>query len=288
MAVIGEELGSVTLKQQIVQFLPPRLIHYGKCLLAAEYRHKSRHLRRLRSLPRYQPTTTDIFGVPFHVADSASFISTFRQIFEEQIYRFSSRDEQPYILDCGANIGLSLVYFKQLYPRSTIVAFEPDKAIFDILTKNIRNFAFDDVELVNCAVWNCATNLDFTSDGADGGRLSVASDKPDHLVKSVRLKDYLNRKIDLLKLDIEGAETVVLSDCAEQLNNVDTLFVEYHSFDKQPQTLHILLSILAQSGFRVHIQAPVSSPQPFIKCNPMMGMDMQLNIFAYRRDLEKR
>jgi FkbM family methyltransferase len=277
----------VTFKQQIVRFLPPQLIHWGKCLHDSDYRKRSRHLQRLRSFPRYQPTTTHIFGRPFDVADSASFISTFRQIFEDQIYRFSARNQQPYILDCGANIGLSVVYFKQLYSQSTIVAFEPDKEIFDILSRNVRNFGYDDVELVNRAVWNCATDLNFTSDGADGGRLSVVSDKPDHVVKSIRLKDYLNRKVDLLKLDIEGAETVVLTDCAGQLSNVDALFVEYHSFDKQPQTLHTLLSILAQSGFRIHIQAPMPASQPFIKCNPEMGMDMQLNVFAYRRDLEK-
>lgn len=279
---------SETLKQQIVRAFPPQLIHWGKCLLDTNYRHKSRHLNRLKSVPRYQPTVTNIFGRPFDVADSASFISTFRQIFEEEIYRFIPRNERPYILDCGANIGLSVIYFKRLYPQSTIVAFEPDEAIFDILSKNTRRFGYDDVELINRAVWNCATELNFTSDGADGGRLSVVNDKPDHTVRSVRLRDYLDRQIDLLKLDIEGAETAVLSDCAERLTNVDALFVEYHSFDTQPQTLHTVLEILAQAGFRSHIQAPMPARQPFIKCNPELGMDMQLNIFAFRQDLKER
>lgn len=279
---------SVTLKQRIVRFAPPQLVHWGKCLVDTDYRNKSQHLARLKSVPRYQQTTTDIFGTPFEIIDSASFISTFRQIFEEQIYSFKAGTDEPYILDCGANIGLSVIYFKRLYAKSNIVAFEPDKAIFDVLSRNIKNFGHSDVELINRAVWNSETELDFTSDGADGGRVSIAADKSNNIVKTVRLRDYLDRKIDFLKIDIEGAETEVVSDCADKLSNVDTLFVEYHSFDSQPQTLNTLVDILTRAGFRLHIQAPMPAPQPFVKCYPEMGMDMQLNIFAFRPGLDRR
>jgi len=281
-------LSSVTIKQRIVRFTPPQLIHWGKCLLDTDYRRRSQQLQRLKSVPRFQPATTNIFGTPFEISDSASFISTFRQIFEDQIYRFKANTDRPYVLDCGANIGLSVIYFKQLYPRSAVVAFEPDQAIFDLLSRNLRNFGHSDVQLINRAVWNCETELDFTSDGADGGRVSVGADKSNRVVKTVRLKDYLDRKVHFLKIDIEGAETEVLSDCADQLGNVDALFVEYHSFASQPQTLPQLTGVLARAGFRLHIQAPMPAPQPFIKCNPEMGMDMQLNIFAFRPDLETR
>ena len=275
-------------KQSVIRFVPPQFVHWGKCMLDADYRNRAQHLHRLKSIPRYQPTTTNIFGQPFEVPDSASFISTFKQIFEEQIYRFNSATDRPYILDCGANIGLSVIYFKRLFPRSSIVAFEADKAIFDILTRNVQSFGYDDVEFVNRAVWNSETELNFTSDGADGGRLSVINDKPDLIVKTVRLRDYLDRQIDFLKLDIEGAETDVLADCADRLSNVQTLFVEYHSFDKQPQTLHILTQVLADAGFRLHIQAPMPAAQPFVQRHAEMGMDMQLNIFAFRPGLETR
>lgn len=275
-------MDSNRLKQQVVRFAPPQLVHWGKCLVDKDYRHTAHHLKQLKSVPRYRPTVTTIFGQPFELADSASFVSTFQQLFKEQIYRFNSSTAEPYILDCGANIGLSVVYFKRLYPKSRIVAFEPDKAIFGILNRNVQSFGFDDVQLVNRAVWSSVTELDFTRDGADGGRLSVESDKPDQMVPTVRLKDYLDRRVDFLKLDIEGAETEVLRDCADRLRNVGALFVEYHSFADQPQTLHVITDVLTRAGFRLHIQAPMSAPQPFIKCNPEMGMDMQLNIFAFR------
>ena len=277
-------MSSPTLKQRIVRFAPPQLIHWGKCIVDPHYRH----LEQLKSIPRYQTTTTSLFGKPFVVPDPPSFVFSYREIFDEQIYRFNTRTDRPFILDCGANVGLSVIYFKRLYPRSVITAFEADKEIFKLLQTNLKAFGYDDVEIINRAVWNGETELNFTSDGADGGRLSTESDRPDHVVKTVRLKNYLDHKIDFLKLDIEGAETQVLTDCADALYNVETLFVEYHSFDAEPQTLHILVDVLAQAGFRLHVQALAPAAQPFVKRNPVMGMDMQLNIFAFRPGLETR
>ena len=270
------------LKKTIVRFTPPQVVHWGKCLVDADYRRQSHYLRQLRRYPRFQPVVTNIFGKPMEVPDAPSFLSTFRQIFDEKIYGFTAKTDQPYILDCGANIGLSVIYFKQLYPRSIIVAFEADKAIFETLRRNVQSFGYENVEVINRAVWDSETELNFTSDGGDGGRLSIPEDKPSQVVKTIRLRDYLDRKIDFLKLDIEGAETAVLEDCADRLSNVECLFVEYHSFDGQPQSFHVLTGVLARAGFRLHIQAPMPAPQPFIKTYPFMGMDMQLNIFAFR------
>jgi FkbM family methyltransferase len=267
-----------------VRFAPPQLIHWGKSLVDPNYRH----LKRLESIPRFQPTITNIFGKPFEMGDAATFVSNYRPIFDDQIYRFKADKERPFILDCGANIGLSVIYFKRLYPGSVITAFEADKEIFKVLKKNIQSFGYNDVELVNRAVWNSETELNFTSDGGDAGRLSMPNDTPDHLVKTVRLRNYLDHRIDFLKLDIEGAETMVLEDCADSLQNVETLFVEYHSFDGESQSLHILVDVLAQAGFRLHIQAPMPAPQPFIKRHPIAGMDMQLNVFAFRPDFGYR
>jgi FkbM family methyltransferase len=270
------------LKQTIRRFAPPQVMHWGKCLVDADYRRQAQHLKQLKRYPRFQPVVTNIFGAPLEVPDAPSFLSTFRQIFDEKIYGFTAKTDQPYILDCGANIGLSVIYFKQLYPRSIIVAFEADKAIFETLRRNVQSFGYENVEVLNRAVWNSETELNFTSDGGDGGRLSIPEDKPSQVVKTIRLRDYLDRKIDFLKLDIEGAEIAVLEDCADRLSHVECLFVEYHSFAGQPQSFHVLTDVLAGAGFRLHIQAPMPAPQPFIKCYPVMGMDMQLNIFAFR------
>ncbi|HEY0728922.1 MAG TPA: FkbM family methyltransferase [Pyrinomonadaceae bacterium] len=271
---------SVTVKQTLVRYLPPLVIHWGKWLSNSGYRHKSHHLSRLKSIPRYQPTTTDILGKPFEIVDSSSFIWMYNEIFEREIYRFRAKTERPYIIDCGANIGLSVSYFKRLYQQSRILAFEPDEKIFEVLKRNVAEQT--DVELICRAVWTSETSLSFMSEGADGGRLSGPGDAKDEVVQTIRLRDYLQQPVDLLKLDIEGAETDVLEDCADVLSNVECLFVEYHSFAGRPQTIHKLTTILSGAGFRLHIHPENASPQPFLRREVYGGMDLQLNVFAFR------
>jgi FkbM family methyltransferase len=277
---------STTIKETVVRYAPPQLVHWGKCLLDADYRRASRHLARLRRVPRYQPAVTEIFGKPFEIVDSSSFLWMYREIFVDEIYRFRARTEEPRVIDCGANVGLSVLYFKRLYPRARVTAFEPDDKIFDVLTRNVARQELSDVELHRRAVWSSETTLNFHSEGADGGRLSNDNgDEGGARIKSVptaRLRDFLDRPVDFLKIDIEGAETEVLTDCADRLANVEHLFVEYHSFADAPQTLHTVTRIIADAGFRLHVHPPVTSPQPFVNRDVQGGMDMQLNLFAFR------
>jgi len=205
------------------------------------------------------------------------------QIFVRQIYRFESSSETPLIIDGGANIGISVLYFKKLYPESRIIAFEPDPMIFRTLRANLKTFRLREVELVPKALWTDDSDLEFTQEGGEAGRLRAAKGLHHRIkVAGARLKSYLDRQIDLLKLDIEGAETAVLKDCAAELSRVQRLFVEYHSFADDPQTLHELLSLLHQAGFRMHIHSVLPSPQPFVKRYVNFGMDCQANIFAFR------
>jgi FkbM family methyltransferase len=247
----------------------------------ADFRNRQRELSRLRSLPRYQATTTDLFlGTRLQLVDAASFLAQYDEIFESESYHFTANNETPYIIDGGANIGLSVLYIKRLYPNSEIVAFEPDDLVYRALefnTKKLKN-----VTLIRRALWSSETEQDFFADGADAGRLAQRGDKIGYLVKTVRLADYLTRHVDLLKLDIEGAETEVLHDCEGLLVNVERIFVEYHSFPNRPQVLDRLLQILRNSGFRIDIYACGSPRRPFSARRNYLGMDLQLNIFAYR------
>lgn len=256
--------------------------HLAKWLIRPDYRVERRELSRLKSIPRYRPAVTNILGAPIEVVDSASFVFMYKEIFQHQIYRFPAATDRPYIIDCGSNIGLSVLYFKHLYPASRILAFEPDDEIFNVLQRNMEHAGCQDVELDGRAVWTSETSLNFMSEGADGGRLSGPGDLPNKVVRTVRLREYLVSPIDFLKLDIEGAETEVLIDCADSLANVKAIFVEYHSFAERPQTLHTLTTLLADAGYRMHIHAPAPSPQPFMSRDLYGGMDLQLNIFAFR------
>ncbi|HZI20720.1 MAG TPA: FkbM family methyltransferase [Pyrinomonadaceae bacterium] len=279
-------MNPTTFKQQVVRYAPPQLVHWGKYLVDSAYRHRSRHLARLKRVPRYRPAVTEILGRPLEVVDSASFLWMYREIFVDEIYRFRARTDEPYIIDCGANIGLSVLYFKQLYPRARVAAFEPDREIFEVLSRNVAAQGHGEgVELHRRAVWTEETTLSFWSEGADGGRLSDVGDGVAARgveVPTARLRDFLGGRVDFLKVDIEGAETEVLEDCADRLGEVEHLFVEYHSFAERPQTLHRLTTLLADAGFRLHIQPVIPSPRPFVQRHVEGGMDMQLNVFAFR------
>ncbi|MCS6814015.1 MAG: FkbM family methyltransferase [Cyanobacteria bacterium] len=243
-------------------------------------------VRQLQELPRYTSASITLLGETLDIVDSASCLSMYQDIFEREIYKFTAKGTQPFVIDCGSNIGMSVIYIKRLYPESSVLAFESDPNVVSVLEKNIRSFKLSSVEIIPKAVWNAETTLEFLIEGADGGRLiddqSDQSDSKLIQVKTVRLRDYLDRPISFLKIDIEGAETCVIEDCKDLLSNVENIFVEYHSFVGKPQTLHVLLGCLIDAGFRVHLHANAPIAQPFIQRAIHTEMDMQLNIFGFR------
>lgn len=258
--------------------------HVAKLVLRPGYRRRCSILNSLQKVPRYTHATTDLLGPELTLVDAPSIVPMYEEIFEHEIYRFRSCSENPLIIDCGANVGLSVLYFKRLYPLCRIIAFEPDVQIFRALKHNVESFGVTDVEAVNKAVWVEDGKINFYVEGSDAGSLiNSTSATGNVLVDAVRLKSFLSKSVELLKMDIEGAETEVLQDCREELANVQNIFVEYHSFPDQPQALPLLLNILDGSGFRIHIQTPaVVSPQPLNQRHTHNGMDMLLNVFGYR------
>lgn len=247
----------------------------------AEQDRSRRELARLEALPRYQRAVTDVTGRRLELVDGPSFVWTYHEIYKEEIYAFRARHPAPYIVDGGANIGLSVLYFKQLYPESEIVAFEPDPPIFAVLERNLAVAGVGGVRLVAGALWSSETTLAFHAEGADGGHLSAESEATIR-VKTVCLSDYLDRPVDLLKLDIEGAETEVLLAAANQLAQVERVYVEYHSRVGERQTLPELLRVLRDSGFRLHVLPCGVSPRPFLAQRNYHGLDLQLHVFGVR------
>ena len=104
-------------------------------------------------------------------------------------------------------------------------------------------------------------------------------------IDCVRLSNFLQQKVDFLKLDIEGAEVEVIKEISSSLSNVKNLFIEYHAFEKRSQDLDELLLILKNAGFRYYIDSPVKGvDSPFIKKNSWLEFDFFLNIYAKRND----
>jgi FkbM family methyltransferase len=226
-----------------------------------------------------QPGTTNLLGDrELTFVDGLSCARQHLVIFTQGLYSMKCGGA-PRILDAGANIGMASLYFKETFPAAIVTAFEPDPCIADVLQRNLSSFGHDDVEVVRAAVSDREGVMSFSPDNSDGGRLARDGDQE---VRVVRMRDWLNEPVDLLKLDIEGAEFDVLMDCSVRLGNVSKLFVEYHSFASQPQRLPELLTILREAGFRVHMQTDYCATSPLYEAAIDNGMDLRLNIFGSR------
>jgi FkbM family methyltransferase len=256
-----------------------------KLLLAPARLKARRELDRVRKQPRYTPGRTTLFGRPIEYVDSSSYFFLHEEIFEQEVYAFKTASANPLIIDGGANIGLSVIYFKRLFPAARVVAFEADPIVGEVLKRNLATQEIHDVEVRHEALWTCDTELTFQREGADGGRIGLPSESTVR-VPAVALSRYLDEPVHFLKLDIEGAEYEVLESCRDRLGMVDKAFIEYHSKAGEPQQLSELLGLLKDTGFRCYVTAPsVFSPRPFIKTRTYNGFDMVVNIYAIRHSL---
>ncbi len=246
------------------------------------------------SQPRNQQRTIKFGSYTFTVPDVYSFLYQVKEIFADEFYAFKTDaaslganqppGRNPVIFDCGANIGTSVVYFRQQHPSARIVAFEADPIIAQYLQDNLSQNHVENVEIVEKAVWTDENGISLGGTEADGG--SVFSTEATRLVPSVRLRNWIMREpwIDMLKMDIEGAEIAVLADCADVLTNVQAMFVEFHAYIGHPQGLASLLNVLETSGFRYYVDTSQYRKSPLVnhRYRNNADMDLQLNIFAYR------
>jgi len=241
-------------------------------------------LLRYGGSKRFTTTNINVGGFKMKVPDTLSFIWQFYEIFYKRSYQFSPKSSSPLIFDCGANVGTSCLYFSREYKNAIIHAFEPDPHVFKALKQNIELNNVKNVELHNAAVWKEDTTLEFDSSGADAGALSQGHSKTSIKVNAIRLKDLIEKEeaIDLLKMDIEGAEVEVIMDCKDVLKRINNIFIEYHSYHDSPQQIDKIISILAENGFRYYLENEAMRKIPFVNQRGKYDMDMQVNIFGYK------
>jgi methyltransferase, FkbM family len=266
---------------QIFAYDPSKSLY--KLFTSKKYRAYLRLVAKLGNTPRYSECNANVNNWLFSIPDSLSFISGFHEIFVEENYAFNCASSAPYIIDLGANIGLSVLYFKMLFPEAEICALESDSAIYSHLVRNVHGNGYNDVTLINKAAWHEDSILKFMKEGADGGKIVAEPDSSSVEVEAMDVSSLIEgRRVDLLKIDIEGAEVDVLAHCRNLLGNVQHVFVEFHSTEHAPQRLSILLDIFESNGFRYHIHSVHQTRRPFLGSATLSGYDMLLNIFAWK------
>lgn len=242
---------------------------------------------KLRRGPRYSNgiAKTKIGNISY--VDSATFIGGMKEIFSQELLKVKRFSNEKFtVIDCGANIGLASIYFTKKY-NAKVYAYEADPLIAKCLQKNIKNLNLDsNITSFNKAVWIDDKGVDFETEGGYSGRINNYPKENVKTIKvpSISLSEIITQfdHIDFLKIDIEGAENQVLYDCQDMLKNVDNIFLEYHSSFDQPQKLGDILNLLKNEGFRYQLKEAFTSNNPFMKVEKLAGMDLQLNIYAYR------
>lgn len=240
-------------------------------------------MARMKKIPHGTPVSTNVFGGSFRAGDAMAFVEMYRAFFGRQAYRFLARNPSPLIIDGGANVGVGVLYWKSICPDARIIAFEPDPATFSDLQANCAALA--GVTLRRAALWVENGTLTFKALGGVQGHLACLCPREDGQnvnVPAVRLRDLLTEPVELLKLDIEGAEIDVLLDCADRLHLVDKLFVEYHSFVGSRQRLRDFFGVLEGAGYRIHATPELPAKQPFMNRPVVNNKDFRLNVFCLR------
>ena len=146
---------------------------------------------------------------------------------------FSIEGTPRFIIDAGANIGLASVRFAVRFPGATIVALEVDESNFRILELNTR--PYPSILPRHLALWSgpALLSLSNPSGREDSVQVTATSPLTGRGVPALGVIDILAEagveRVDILKLDIEGAEVEVLSQGAEEwLGRVGVLVVELH------------------------------------------------------------
>lgn len=253
---------------------------------------------KLAGVPRYQPGFVAAGNWQLHYLDSTSLLSAFDVVVVKRWNDFLCDKKDPVILDCGANIGISAIHYKQIFPQAVITSFEPDPRACESLRRNLVANNISDVEVVEKALWTSNGRADFFSEGADANRLAIEHDEAKQLtaltpsakqcdVETVRLADYLAKgKFDLVKLDIESAEAEVIVDCGETLHNVSNLVIEFHLTNSKPCDLARTLETLGEQKF--HVSVCSYGPwvdllhRPWNSANRKIEFDQYLLISAWR------
>jgi len=214
----------------------------------------------------------NIAGFKLNAYDYETAQYLLEEVWLNEDYYFKTNKKEPVIFDCGANIGVSVLYFKALYPESTIIAFEPNPNLFALLKKNVQVNQLKDVYIHQVALNAKDEEISFFINENLG---SFLSSKFQHRggnneikVKAEQLSGFMNNfaNIDLLKMDIEGAEYEVIQELNEKklLGTVHKYIVEYHYFkDRDQGKIVTFINTFAQNGFAYTTDKPIDKSLSF-------------------------
>jgi FkbM family methyltransferase len=173
---------------------------------------------------------------PVSLRADTSDIGTYIQIFVDREYEFQPLEQPGVILDAGANIGLASIYFANKFPSARIIAVEPESSNYSLLKKNV--LPYERIAPLQCALWGENSRIKlidpgfgkwgFQTHASEQAKPTAVRDEVEAVTVDRIMRDHGIEFIDVLKMDIEGAEKEVFENAAAWIDKVGILIVELH------------------------------------------------------------
>lgn len=144
-----------------------------------------------------------------------------------------AKGELPLIIDCGANIGLSAVWYAVRYPAARVFAVEPEAGNFALLCANAR--PFPNIVPINAAVWDNDASLAIVDAAAAAWSFQVSESAPGEsalcavTIPAIMAQAEANRLL-LAKIDIEGAEQTLFRANTDLMESTTAIAIELHDW----------------------------------------------------------
>jgi len=165
-------------------------------------------------------------------------IATYIQVFTGREYEFKLAVEPKIIVDAGANIGFSSIYFAVQYPRASIIALEPETTNFELLCQNVSHYP--NIVPLKKALWSKNEKLSVVNIGKGKWGFQVhdkISSGACQVVESIEgitiaklIRDFKLNYIDLLKMDVEGSEKNIFAASGAWISKVGVIAIELHDW----------------------------------------------------------
>ena len=156
------------------------------------------------------------------------------------------------VVDLGSNIGLTIAHMKNIYPDIKVIGYEMDIDNFLLAKRNTQTY--DKVHLYNKAIWVNKTIVEYHKDSSfDGYSINVGpNDDRNTKIKGITLKDVIDehqiKKIDYMKMDIEGVEKNILTHHdLSWLHYIKSMNIEMHL--KEGENIETYIKIIKDQGF---------------------------------------
>lgn len=190
---------------------------------------------------QHLPQSSEIYSVsargypqPLWLRGGHSDGLIFGQVIIDLQYNLPQIDQVRLIVDCGANVGFSALYFARRYPQAKILAIEPDPGNYAMLVRNTQSVAA--IRPIHAAVWPRKANLSIVDPARPHAALRVTEGqgKGPGNIPTVQLADIVaeHSSIDILKVDIEGSEKALFEDPSspEWLSKTRVIYAELHDW----------------------------------------------------------